>query len=131
MADIYDDFAEMSRELLAPTSEDGFGQGEIALVRYVDGPAPANPWDPPAAQEREVTILNGAARGVGKEMVGTPIENGGQIIASDLVVIAAPWGGEYEPADVLQIDGKPVTVLSVKNIPEAGTVCLVQFVARR
>lgn len=123
--------AQAARELLAPTNDGGLGQGEIALVRYVPGPPPANPWDPPAAPEREVTILDGAARGVGKELIGAPVENGGQIMATDLTVIVAPWGGEYAPGDVLTVDDASVTVLKVENIPAAGAVCAVRFVVRR
>lgn len=131
MGDFYDDMAQASRELLAPTSAGGLGQGKIELVRLVPGAPPVNSWDPPATPTRQVTPLDGAARGVGKELIGAPVETGGQIVASDIVAIVAPWGGEYDPTDVLEIDGEPVTVLSVKNIPEAGTVCAVQFVARQ
>lgn len=131
MPDFYAEMAGVTRELLSPTSEGGLGQGDIAIVRYVPGPSPANAWDPPSEPERDITVLDGAARGVGKELVGTPIENGGKIVATDLSVIVAPWGGSYEPADVLEVDGLPVTVLRVENIPAAGTVCAVRFVVRR
>ena len=120
-----------AQRLLAPTDEGGLGQGSIELVRYLDAPAPANPWEPPAPPEREITVLDGAARGVGKELIGAPVENGGQIIATDLQVIVAPWGGAYEVGDVLEIDGTPVTILRAENIPAAGTVCVVRFVVRR
>lgn len=131
MGDFYADMADMARELLAPTSKGGLGQGTIELVRYLDGPRPANPWDPPAQPERDITVLDGVARGVGKELIGAPVENGGQVVATDLVVIVAPWGGEYDPGDVLEIDGAPVTVLRAENIPAAGPACAVRFVVRR
>jgi hypothetical protein len=131
VADFYADMAEAARELLAPTSEGGLGQGTIQLVRYVEGPPPANPWEPPPPPSRQVTALDGAASGVSKELVGLPVETGGQIVATDLQVIVAPWGGEYDPGDVLEIDGAPVTVLSVRNIPAAGTTCAVRFLVRR
>lgn len=131
MADFYDEMAAMAREMLAPTDEGGLGQGTIELVRYVPGVEPANPWDPPAEPSREVTTLDGVARGVGKELVGLTVETGGQIVATDLVVLVAPWGGEYGPGWVLEVDGLPVTVLRVRNIPEAGITCSIQFVARR
>lgn len=130
MGEFYSDMAQMARELLAPTSKGGLGQGTIELVRYLDGPPPANPWDPPAQPERDITVLDGVARGVGKELIGAPVENGGQVVATDLVVIVAPWGGEYQPADTLEIDGAPVTVLRVENIPAAGIVCAVRFLVR-
>jgi hypothetical protein len=131
VADIYTRMAATAKRLLAPTSQGGLGQGTIELVRYIEGAAPANPWDPPATPAREITVLDGAARGVGKELIGAPVETGGQIVATDLQVIVAPWGGVVEPADVLEIDGKPVTILSVKNIPAAGTICAVRFVVRQ
>lgn len=131
MADFYDEMTDVARQLLAPTSQGGLGQGSIQLVRYLSAPAPANPWDPPAPPTRQITVLSGVARGVGKELVGTPVENGGQIVATDLQVIVAPWGGAYQPTDVLEIDGEPVTILRVRNIPEAGTVCAIRFVVRQ
>ncbi len=131
MTDFYDEMRQAATELLAPTSQDGLGQGSIQLVRYLAALPPANPWDPPATPTRKVTVLSGVARGVGKELVGTPVENGGQIVATDLQVIVSPWGGEYQPADVLEIDGEPVTILRVRNIPEAGTVCAIRFVVRQ
>ena len=131
MADFYDEMRQAAIELLAPTDEGGLGQGEIQLVRYTPGAEPANPWDPPAAPTPVVTPLNGAARGVGKELIGAPVETGGQIVATDEQVIVAPWGGAYEPGDVLEIDATPVTILKIENIPAAGTVCAIRFVVRR
>lgn len=130
-AGFYERMRATATRLLAPTDEGGLGQGKIELVRYVPGAEPTNPWDPPAEPSREVTTLDGVARGVGKELVGLPVETGGQIVATDLVVLVAPWGGEYGPGWVLEVDGLPVTVLRVRNIPEAGITCAIQFVARR
>lgn len=127
--DFYTQMAGVARDLLAPTSRGGLGQGKIELVRYTDAP-PVNPWDAPLPPTRTATTLNGAARGVSKEMIGAPVDNGGQIVATDLVVIVAPWDGQYEPADVLEIDGKPVTILSVSNIPAAGIVSAIRFIVR-
>ncbi|AJA07456.1 hypothetical protein SKP52_02605 [Sphingopyxis fribergensis] len=130
MADFYDEMAQMAREMLAPTSEGGLGQGTIELVRYTPGAPGPNPWDPPTPPTRVVTPLDGAASGVGKELIGAPVETGGQIVATDRQVIVAPWGGAYEPGDVLELDGAPVTVLKISNIPAVGTVCAVKFVVR-
>ncbi len=131
MLDFYDEMADVTRELLSPTSEGGLGQGTIELIRYIGAAEPANPWDPPAPQEREITVLDGAASGVGKALVGTPVENGGQIVATDIQVIVAPWGGAYEPGNVLELDGSTVTVLSVQNLPAVGITCAIRFVVRR
>jgi hypothetical protein len=131
MDDFYASMRQAARDLLAPTDEGGLGQGSIELVRYLEVATAGDPWDAPAPPEREITVLDGVARGVGKELIGTPIETGGQIVATDLQVIVAPWGGAYEPGDVLEVNGNPVTVLKVRNIPEAGTVCAIRFVVRR
>lgn len=127
----YAEMAQTVRDLLLPDDEGGLGQGDIVLVRSTPGPAPANPWDPPSQAVRERISLDGAARGVGKELIGAPVENGGQIVATDLSVIVAPWGGEYGPRDVLEIDGRAVTVLKVERIPEAGLTCAIRFTVRR
>ncbi len=131
MADFYDDMLAVAVELLSPTSDGGLGQGSITLVRQTPGAPGPNPWDPPTDPTLTTTTLNGAARGVAKELIGAPVESGGQIVATDEQVIVSPWGGAYEPADVLELDGVPVTILKVENIPAVGTVCAVRFVVRR
>ena len=131
MPDFYDRMRGVATKLLAPTSEGGLGQGSIALVRYVEGAAPVNPWDPPAEPTREETPLNGAVRGVSRELIGAPVQTGGQIVATDLQAIVAPWGGAYDPGDVMELDGAPVTVLKIENIPAVGTVCAIKFIVRK
>ena len=131
MPDIYERMRATAQRLLAPTSEGGYGQGSIALVSYVPGSPPATEWSPPSPPTREDTPLSGAVRGVGKELIGAPVENGGQIVATDLQVIVAPWGGEYEAGQVMEIDGAPVTILKIENIPAAGTACAIRFIVRR
>lgn len=130
MTDFYSEMADVAREMLAPTTEGGLGQGAIQLVRLIPGDAPTNAWDPPAEPTPEIITLNGAASGVAKELIGAPVENGGQIVATDRQVIVAPWGGEYEPTDALKLDGVAVTILKVSNIPAVGTVCAIRFVVR-
>jgi hypothetical protein len=122
--------AGVSKRLLRPTSQNGLGQGKIELVRLTPGTPPVNPWDPPTAPTLTKTTLNGAATGVGKELVGTPVAVGNAIVATDLSVIVAPWGGAYDPADKLELDGKPVTILKVENIPAVGTVSAIRFIVR-
>lgn len=131
MGDFYADMAQAARELLAPTDEGGLGQGAIQLVTYVPGAPGANPWDPPAPPSRQITPLDGAVRGVSKELIGAPVETGGQVIATDLQVIVSPWGGAYQPGQVLELDGDPVTILKIDDIPAVGTVCAIRFLVRR
>lgn len=131
MADFYAAMAEAARELLAPTEEDGLGQGEIVLVQYVPGPAPANSWDPPSPPVPTRTPLDGAVSGVGKDLIGTALENGTTIVAGDLKVIVAPWAGSANPEEVLELDGTPATIMRVEPIPAIGTAAAVRMIVRR
>lgn len=131
MSDFYADMRAAATELLAPTDQGGLGQGSIVLVREVPGAPGANPWDQPSPSTYARTTLHGAARGVSKELVGLPVETGGQIVATDLMVIVSVWGGAYEPGDALEIDDSPVTVLKIDNIPAAGPPVAIRFVVRR
>ena len=129
MTDFYAEMAGVTAELLASTSEGGLGQGEIVLVRYTAGSAPANEWDAPTTPTRTELTLAGAAKGVSEKFIGT-MAGSETIVGSDLEVIVAPFAGGYDPGDVLEIDSNPVTVLSVQNIPAAGTVSAVRFIVR-
>lgn len=131
MSDFYADMAGVARELLAPTDEGGLGQGSIVLVQYTPGPPPANSWDPPSAPVPKRTPLDGAVSGVGKDLIGTPLENGTAIVAGDLKVIVAPWGGTANPEDVLELDGVPATVMRVEPIPAIGITSAVRLIVRR
>lgn len=127
MADFYSEMAQMATELLAPTSEGGLGQGSIVLSRQssVSG---TNPWDPPVTTTQEET-LRGAVRGVSKELIG--VEVGGTVVlASDRQAICAPPSMGYTAGDTLVVDGVPVHIVAVQNIPAAGTVSAVRFIIR-
>ncbi len=127
MADFYGSMQAMARDLLAPTSAGGLGQGTLMLTRRTRIP-PANEWEDPAWAAQSET-LRGAMSGVSKEWIG--VEAGGAIIvASDRQAICAVPAMEYAPGDVLSVDGKPVTVLRVDNIPAAGTPAAVRFLIR-
>lgn len=133
MADIYTRMAGVANKLLTPASDapGTFGQGLIQLVRYTDGAPPANSWDPPRPPVVTKTTLKGAARGVSTELVGTEVAPGVQLVATDLVVIVAPWGGAYAVGDGMELDGRAVTVMRVDRIPAAGTVSAFRFYVRR
>lgn len=131
MPDFYLEMAATARDLLAPTAEGGLGQGEIVLVKLTPGAPPANAWDPPTAPGRTETPLDGAASGVGKELVGLVALNGTSIVASDLQVIVAPWDGEADPEDLLELDGAATTILRVDKIPAVGITAAVRIVVRR
>lgn len=127
--DFYAEMAGVTAELLSPTSEGGLGQGEIVFVTYTPGAAPANEYDPPSTPTRNETPLNGVAKGVSEQFIGT--QAGSEtIIASDLELIVAPFSGDADPGDVVEIDGTATTVLRVDNIPPAGTVAAVRLIVR-
>lgn len=125
MADIYDEMAEMAAELLAPTSQDGLGQGVIVLSKPGSTTPPANPWEPPIVVEPETHTLKATAKGVSKEFV-----NGTTILATDIEITAAAFGADPDPADTLTIDGKVVTVVKIMRLPAAGTLVAWKWVVR-
>ena len=127
MADFYADMARMVNDLLSPTSQNGLGQGIIVLSRQSSVPG-TSPWDPPVTTTT-IETLKGAVRGVSKELIG--VEVGGTVIlASDRQAICAPPSMGYTAGDTLVVDGVPVTIISVQNIPAAGTVSAVRFIIR-
>lgn len=129
MADFYQEMADMVRDLLAPTSSNGLGQGTIVLFHSVPGtPNPANPWEPVAPTITTET-LKGAVRGIDRRLVGT--EAGGAVLLeSDRIAICEVPAMAYQAGDVLQVDGVPVHILSVERIPAAGITAAVQFIIR-
>lgn len=129
MADFYTEMAQMARDLLAPTSLGGLGQGTITLTRMVPGtPNPETPWIPVEPVPETVTV-RGAVRGVSKELIGTEVGSA-VIVASDRQAITEVPTIAYTAGDTLSVDGKPVMVLSVQNIPAAGVVSAVKFIIR-
>lgn len=129
MADFYSEMADMARDLLQPTSSGGLGQGRLTISREgLSTPGP-NPWDPVVPGERIVEKLDGAVRGIDKRMIGTEVE-GVVIMASDLQAICAVPSMEFQPGDTFAVDGKPVHVIAMENIPAAGTPSAVRFIIR-
>ena len=123
----YEDMGQMARELLAPTSQNGLGQGNIVLSRQSSTPG-VNPWDPPITTTTTET-LKGAVRGVSQELAGAEV-GGTVILASDRQVICAPIEMGYAAGDTLIVDGVPVHIISVQNIPAAGIVSAARFIIR-
>lgn len=121
--------AKTARELLAPTSAGGLGQGSIVLTRITPGVVdPAEPWKP-VPPTTVTQTLRGAVSGISREMIGT--EAGGTVLlASDRQVITEVPTIDYQPGDTLTIDGVPVHILLVRKIPAAGITSAVKFVVR-
>jgi hypothetical protein len=128
MPDFYQEMQDMAREMLAPTSQGGLGQGEIVLTRKTPGTPGPNPWDPvePVVQSE---TLGGAVSGISQQLVGTEMD-GAVLLASDRQAICEAPRMEYQAGDVLSVDGVPVHILGVKRIPAAGTVSAVKFFIR-
>lgn len=130
MGDFYEEMAVMARELLAPTSQGGLGQGTLAIVRRVPT-APVNEWEQPPVTE-VIEVLNGAVRGVSSQLVfsGNLGAAGPVILSTDLSATCTPPSIPYQPGDAFTIDGRPVMVIRVDNIPAAGTAVAVRFILR-
>lgn len=129
MADFYEDMAGVTAELLAPTSQGGLGQGNVVLSRTIPGtPDPEAPWEP-TEDTTQTETLRAAVKGVGKELVGAEI-GGTVIIASDREAICAVPEMGYTAGDTLVVDGNPVHIVAVENIPAAGITSAVRFIIR-
>lgn len=128
MDDFYSEMADMVREVTAPTSQGGLGQGEIVLIRTAPGTPGANQWDPVEPVTQSET-LSGAVRGVSQRLVGT--EMGGTVIlASDRQAICAVPALNYQAGDTLSVDGTPVHIIAFERIPAAGVASAVRFTIR-
>lgn len=128
MDDFYSDMGGVARDLLAPTSQGGLGQGEIVLTRKTPGTPGPNPWDP-VEPVTQTETLSGAVRGVSQRLVGTEV-GGTVILASDRQAICAVPVLQYQAGDVLSVDGVPVHIIDFERIPAAGTTSAVKFIIR-
>src|SRR5690606_26331528 len=120
MSDFYGDMAGIASEILAE-----FKQGVITLTKTAPGePDPATPWI--SGEPIEVTYpLDATAKPVSEEFI-----NGTTIIATDIEIVSAVFGADPDPADQVEIDGRPATTIKVMRIPAAGTVVAWRFIVR-
>lgn len=126
MADFYTEMAAMTKELLAPTSSGGLGQGMITLVRIAAGVDPNDPWGEP---KKETEVVHGAAKGISSKLIGT--EYGSTVLlASDKEVITTVPVGNYTATDTMAIDGKEYNIIGVQPIPAAGIASAYKFIVR-
>lgn len=129
MADFYSEMGKMARELLAPTSAGGLGQGKIELTHSEPGVVdPSKPWLPVEPTLTTVEI-RGAVRGVESKLVGTEV-GGTIILASDRVAITEVPPIKCVAGDTMVIDGVPVHIIEVRPIPAAGTQSAARFLIR-
>lgn len=127
MADFYLDARQFVSQMLAPTSMNGLGQGQIVLSRITQG-VPPNDWTPPEETIQSETI-RGAVRGISKELVGTEV-GGTILLMSDRQAICEVPKMAYTAGDILEVDGVPAKILSVTKIPAAGVTSAVRFLIR-
>ncbi|MET0375648.1 MAG: hypothetical protein ABW128_15500 [Rhizorhabdus sp.] len=130
MPDFFDEMATVATDLLLPSDQGGLGAraGAVSFVRLTEVPA-VEEWDVPTYTQATLDV-RAQAFGVRKELIGTPTETGGAIVASDIYVIAERIPGGRQPTDLIFLDGKPVTILSAKDIPAVGTVSAHRFIVR-
>ena len=129
MSDFYSDLATMARDLLAPTSAGGLGQGTLVLTSITPGtPDTLEPWKPVTPQTTTQT-LRGAVKGVSSKLIG--VEVGGTVIVStDREAITEVPSIAYKAGDLFSVDSKEVRVISVQPIPAAGTASAVRWIIR-
>lgn len=148
MAGFYAEMAEMTRELLAPESAGGLGQGIITLIRteQVEPPPDWPTWEPwPGVETVKTYRIYGAMSGVAKELV-----DGSTILASDQVLICADRmtlietkvgddpavassteaSFELTVGEIVNVDGVPFTTLQRLPIPSAGVKAAHKYVVR-
>lgn len=148
MVDFYADMAQMAREVLAPTSAGGLGQGVITVIRTEQAKMPPGwpTWEPwPGEVTTKTYLLRGAVSGVSKELV-----DGTNILASDQMLTCADWMalistqiGDDDPVtsntvvpfdlavpEVVNVDGVPFTTLQRVPVPGAGVKVAHKFIIR-
>lgn len=144
----YDDMRAMARDVLAPESDGGLGQGVITVIRTEQAAKPNDwpSWEPwTGAVTIKTYLLRGAVSGVAKELV-----NGDTILATDQVLICADYMelistkvGDAAPTlsstvvpfdlsvgEIVNIDGRPLTTLQRVPIPGAGVKAAHKFIIR-
>ncbi len=123
----YDDMAQVTRDLLAPDTAGGLGQGAITLVRTTPGtPDPSQPWVPvtPTTTTEDVNqISNTKAEYI----------SAGTIVQTDLAyVIEAPRVIQPKPGDTVQVGGAHVGgIVHVVRFPPHGVTVLVKLWVNR
>lgn len=122
----------MATDLLKPSAAGGLGAADIVLQRQEPAGEPPDIFsDPPDPPPPTQIPLAAQAFGVDEKLVGTEASSGVAIRATDIMVIAAPFPGGWQPSkDSLSVSGRPAAVVSVERIPAAGKVSAYQFIVR-
>lgn len=133
----YSEMAGMARDLLKPDEQGGLGQGEIVLIRTKPGAVDENePWKPVEPTVAQETLSAAASGALPSGQQSVEYGDGVTILSTDIKVIAAvpvlDWRMTSADGSVLSmtIDGRPMTVVRVRGVPEAGTTSAVEFIVR-
>lgn len=125
----YQSMQQMARDLLAPTSQGGLGQGELVLHHNtIPDPDPNKPWEIPEPIV-QMELIRGAVRGVSQELIGKEV-GGAVIVASDLEAICEVPQIPYTVGDNLYVDSDPMKIIDIHKIPAAGVTAAVRFLIR-
>lgn len=140
MSNFFDDMAAMAGDLLKPSSQGGLGAeaGDIVLVRSAPGVIdPAAPWLPVEPVETREP-LKGHSFGVPQQFIGSKVNGGGigdTVMMGDQYVISSVPATDWTQGDgvvmSIEIDGHHWQVVSVQDIPAAGTRSAVKFLVRK
>lgn len=138
MPDIYDEFAEMAREMLSPTSSGGLGQGRIELKRYPQDRDSLEPWTPVDSNDSPVEreVLRAAASVIRSRFNSSSGYSGETaILEGDIRIVAAVPSIEWTLSDksplYVSIDNGPdMPVVLSSSIPEAGTPVAIELIVR-
>ena len=123
----YDDLQQVARDLLAPDTAGGLGQGAITLVRTTPGtPDPSQPWVPVTP-----TITTESVNQISKTKA--EYVNAGTIVQTDLAYeIEAPRVILPVPGDTVKVGGVYVGgVVHVVRFPPHGTQVLTKIYVNR
>ena len=123
----YADMAQVARDLLAPDTAGGLGQGKITLVRTTPGtPDPSQPWVPVTP-----TVTTEDVNQISKTKAEYIIA--GTIVQTDLAyVIEAPRVIQPVPGDTVSVGGVHVGgVVHSEPFPAHGVTVLVKLWVNR
>ena len=96
--------------------------GAVSITRIVAVPA-VNSWDTPTTVAT-TEVVDAIAFGVSSKYV-----DGVGILATDLMVtMTVPE--QYAVGDIINVDGKPVTILQDMRVPAAGEPVMLKFIVR-
>lgn len=132
MTGFYSEMAAVVHELLAPDELGGLGAsaGSVVLSRHTVI-EPTNTWEDPSVETQSETLL-AQVFGISAELVGLPADEprNGVMLSTDRMVICAVPAGGYAAGDNISVDDVPVTVVSFRQIPAAGTPVALKMVIR-